>query len=107
MHEKVKNIIASELKRQQETLELIASENFASPATLSALGSVFNNKYAEGYPGARYYAGNEFADQIERLAQDSALDVFNLNPEKWAVNVQPYSGSPANLAIYVALMQPG
>src|SRR3989344_7646382 len=107
MHEKVKNIIASELKRQQETLELIASENFASPATLSALGSVFNNKYAEGYPGARYYAGNEFADSIERLAQDAALDVFNLKPEKWSVNVQPYSGSPANLAIYVALMQPG
>src|SRR3989344_1777723 len=98
MDSDIKEIIKSELKRQQETLELIASENFLSPAVLSALGSVFTNKYAEGYPGARYYAGNEFADQIERLAQDSALDVFNLNPEKWAVNVQPYSGSPANFA---------
>ena len=107
MDSDIKEIIKSELKRQQETLELIASENFVSPAVLSALGSAFTNKYAEGYPGARYYAGNEFADQMESLAQKRGLELFGLEKELWGINVQPYSGSPANLAVYVGLLELG
>lgn len=107
MDKRIEQIIKSEIKRQQETLELIASENFVSPAVLQALGSVFTNKYAEGYPAARYYAGNAHADEIENLCRELALKTFKLDPEKWGVNVQPYSGSPANLAVYVALINPG
>lgn len=107
MDKRIEEIIKSEIKRQQETLELIASENFVSPAVLQALGSVFTNKYAEGYPAARYYAGNAHADEIENFCRDQALKTFKLNPEKWGVNVQPYSGSPANLAVYAALINPG
>src|SRR3989338_5677832 len=107
MDSQIESIIKYEIKRQQETIELIASENFASPGVLAALGSVFTNKYAEGYPGARYYAGNEFADKIETLARQKALELFDLNAEEWAVNVQPYSGSPANLAVYVGLLELG
>src|SRR3989338_5737418 len=100
-------ILAKELKRQEESIDLIASENYASREVLQAVGSVFSNKYAEGYPGRRYYRGNEFADEVERLAQSRALELFNLNPNEWSVNVQPYSGSPANLAVLLALIPPG
>ena len=89
------------------TLDLIPSENIAAPEMLKILGSPLVNKYSEGYPGRRYYPGNEFYDQIERLAQERALRAFRLSPKNWAVNVQPYSGSPANLAIYFALIKPG
>lgn len=101
------DIILKEQKRQEETIDLIASENYGSPEVLKVVGSVFSNKYAEGYPGKRYYRGNEFADKVERLAQSRALELFNLNPEEWSVNVQPYSGSPANLAVLLALVPPG
>ncbi len=96
-----------EEKRQEETLDLIASENFSSPEVRHFLGSVFTNKYSEGYPERRYYPGNALADEVEKLAQRRALELFGLNSKKWAVNVQPYSGSPANLAIYLALLKPG
>ncbi|CAM1154784.1 SHMT2 (predicted) [Pycnogonum litorale] len=100
------SLIREEKARQSEGLELIASENFASRACLEALGSCLNNKYSEGYPGARYYGGTETVDKIERLCQKRALSVYGLDPEKWGVNVQPYSGSPANLAAYTALLEP-
>ncbi len=103
----VEKLIKKEIKRQQETLDLIASENFVSRDVREALGSVLTNKYAEGYPHARYYAGNAVADEIEDLAKARALKVFHLNSRKWSVNVQPYSGSPANLAVYLALVPPG
>ncbi len=104
---KIQNLIALELKRQRETLNLIASENMASRDVLGALGTVLSNKYSEGYPGKRYYPGNEYHDQIEVLAQERALKVFGLNSKEWSVNVQPYSGSPANMEIYFALAEPG
>jgi glycine hydroxymethyltransferase len=85
----------------------VASENYSSKAVRKALGSRLTDKYSEGYPGARYYPGNNFYDEIERLAQQRALKLFGLLPGRWQVNVQPYSGSPANLAIYAALMKPG
>ena len=96
-----------EIKRQKESLELIASENFASNATLTALSSHFNNKYSEGYPGHRYYGGNENVDKLELLTQKRALEAFNLDPNEWGVNVQALSGSSANLAVYTALVPPG
>lgn len=99
-------LVLGEKKRQFKGLELIASENFTSVAVLQCLGSCLTNKYSEGQPGARYYGGNEFIDKIELLAQKRALEAFNLDPEKWGVNVQPYSGSPANFAVYTALVQP-
>ncbi|WAR04358.1 GLYM-like protein [Mya arenaria] len=92
-------IIKNEKKRQVEGLELIASENFASQAVMEALGSCLTNKYSEGYPGARYYGGNEFIDQVERLCQQRSLEAYRLDPAKWGVNVQPYSGSPANFEV--------
>uniref|UniRef100_A0A8C1RQD0 Serine hydroxymethyltransferase n=1 Tax=Cyprinus carpio TaxID=7962 RepID=A0A8C1RQD0_CYPCA len=100
------NIIKKEKKRQTYGLELIASENFTSRAVLEALGSCMNNKYSEGYPGQRYYGGTEHVDELERLCQERALKVYGLDPEKWGVNVQPYSGSPANFAIYTAIVEP-
>ncbi|MDO8467178.1 MAG: serine hydroxymethyltransferase [bacterium] len=100
-------LVKAEIKRQEETLDLIPSENYASPEILELLGSPLTNKYSEGYPGKRYYPGNVFYDEIERLAQKRALEVFTLDQNEWAVNVQPYSGSPANLAIYSALMEFG
>jgi glycine hydroxymethyltransferase len=80
-------------------LELIPSENFVSTSVMEAVGSVMTNKYSEGYPGARYYGGNEFIDQAERLCQERALAAFGLDPERWGVNVQPLSGSPANFQV--------
>jgi glycine hydroxymethyltransferase len=99
-------MIASEDGRQRAGLELIASENFASAAVREALGSCLTNKYSEGQVGRRYYGGNEHIDQIETLCMDRALDLFGLDPEEWGVNVQPYSGSPANFAVYTALLEP-
>ena len=103
----IENLIKKETKRQQESINLIASENYVSQDVLKALGSVFTNKYAEGYPALRYYGGNEFIDQLENLTQFRALKLFKLSPQKWSVNVQPYSGSPANLAVYLALVPLG
>jgi glycine hydroxymethyltransferase len=107
MDKVIQKLIAAEVRRQNETLDLIPSENTVSKDVLKALGSELTNKYAEGYPGARYYGGNEFVDQIEDLARERALKAFKLSPSAWHVNVQPYSGSPANLAIYLALVPPG
>ncbi len=93
------NLIEQEKKRQQSSLVLIASENFTSKAVLDALGSVMSNKYSEGYPGARYYGGNENIDQVELMCQKRALEAFDLDPEEWGVNVQSLSGSPANFQV--------
>ena len=107
MDKKLWQIIEKEIKRQEETLELIPSENFVDLETLFIVGSPLMNKYAEGYPGKRYYPGNKFIDEIENLAKERALKVFKLDPDEWSVNVQPYSGSPANLAVYLGLINPG
>lgn len=96
-------IIEKEKRRQKDGLELIASENYVSSAVLEAMGSVLTNKYSEGYPGKRYYGGNEVIDEAEILAQERARALFGAEH----VNVQPLSGSPANLAVYMALLQPG
>ncbi|MFA5987153.1 MAG: serine hydroxymethyltransferase [Candidatus Paceibacterota bacterium] len=101
------NLIKKEDARQKSVVNLIASENIVSADVLEALGSVLTNKYAEGYPGARYYGGNTTVDEVERLCQKRALAAFGLSDQKWAVNVQPHSGSPANLAVYLALVPPG
>ena len=74
---------------------------------MDALGSCLTNKYSEGYPGARYYGGTDIIDKIERLCQERALKAYRLDPNEWRVNVQPYSGSPANMAIYTSLLKPG
>ena len=95
--------IRLELSRQQHKLELIASENFVSKAVLAAQGSILTNKYAEGYPGARYYGGCEYVDMVERLAIERAKDLFGAEH----VNVQPHSGAQANTAVYFAFLQPG
>jgi len=100
------DLIEKEKSRQWRSLELIASENFTSKAVMECLGSALTNKYAEGLPGARYYGGNEVVDQVETLCQQRALKAYGLDPEKWGVNVQPYSGSPANFAVYTALLRP-
>jgi glycine hydroxymethyltransferase len=94
-------LIEQEKARQRNSLVLIASENFTSKAVLDALGSVLSNKYSEGYPGARYYGGNENIDQVELLCQKRALEAFKLNPEEWGVNVQSLSGSPANFQVCI------
>jgi len=99
------NLIEQEKARQRNSLVLIASENFTSKSVLDALGSVLSNKYSEGYPGARYYGGNENIDQVEILCQKRALEAFHLDPEEWGVNVQSLSGSPANFQVYTALLQ--
>ena len=92
-----------ELARQQDHIELIASENFVSPAVMEAMGSHLTNKYAEGYPGARYYGGCQYVDEIENLAIERAIKLFGAEH----ANVQPHSGSQANVAVYLALLQPG
>lgn len=100
-------IIKKEEQRQKEGLEMIPSENYASEAVLEAMGSILNDKYAEGYPKKRYYGGNQFIDEVEALCQKRALEAYGLDPNQWAVNVQAYSGSPANLAVYFALLDFG
>eukprot|EP00112_Aurelia_sp_Birch-Aquarium-sp1_P006317 Seg1699.8 transcript_id=Seg1699.8/GoldUCD/mRNA.D3Y31 product="Serine hydroxymethyltransferase mitochondrial" protein_id=Seg1699.8/GoldUCD/D3Y31 len=100
------NLIQLEKRRQIEGLELIASENFCSRAALETLGTCLNNKYSEGYPGARYYGGNEYIDLVEELVQKRALQAYRLDPNEWGVNVQVYSGAPANFAIFTALLNP-
>lgn len=100
------DIIEREKHRQWSGLELIASENLTSKAVIQCLGSALCNKYAEGLPGARYYGGTEFVDQVETICIDRALTAYSLDPAEWGVNVQPYSGSPANFAVYTALLKP-
>uniref|UniRef100_A0A0V0I2Y5 Serine hydroxymethyltransferase n=1 Tax=Solanum chacoense TaxID=4108 RepID=A0A0V0I2Y5_SOLCH len=102
----IADIIEHEKARQWKGLELIPSENFTSVSVMQAVGSVMTNKYSEGYPGARYYGGNEYIDMAETLCQKRALEAFRLDPAKWGVNVQPLSGSPANFHVYTALLKP-
>src|SRR5205807_8472732 len=94
--------ITAERRRQQQGLEMIASENYASPAVLAAQGSVLTNKYAEGYPGRRYYGGCEHVDVVERLAIERVLKLFGAEH----ANVQPHSGAQANMAVYFACLEP-
>lgn len=100
----IEKLIKAEEKRQKKVINLIPSENYASKDVLTALGSIFDNKYAEGYPHARYYGGQENTDKLEELCQERALKLFGLKSENWHVNVQPLSGGPANLAVYLALV---
>src|SRR5882672_11249862 len=97
------NALIGEMKRQIEGVELIASENYISPAVLETMGSVFNNKYSEGYPGRRYYGGQENTDIVENLARDRAKALFRAEH----ANVQPHSGCEMNEAVYFGLLQPG
>src|ERR1700724_616743 len=99
----VAGLIHQEEHRQQSTLQLIASENFTSPAVLAASGSILTNKYAEGYPGRRYYGGNQVIDEVENLARDRLKALFGAEH----ANVQPHAGANANLAVYQALLEPG
>src|SRR2546423_7264153 len=99
----VAELIAQEQRRQESTLELIASENHVTAAVLEAAGTVLTNKYAEGYPGARYYGGCQYYDQIENIAIDRAKQLFGCRP----ANVQSHSGANANLAAFMAVMKPG
>ena len=100
----IEKLIKLEQKRQKNVINLIASENYVSKDILKTLGSQLTNKYAEGYSKLRYYGGNKFVDKIENLCQKRALKLFKLSSKKWHVNVQPLSGSPANLAVYLALV---
>src|SRR5579885_1567026 len=95
--------IAQEQERQQDGLEMIASENYVSPAIMQAAGSVLTNKYAEGYPGRRYYGGCEYVDVVEDLARERAKRLFGADH----ANVQPHSGSQANLTVYLSALEPG
>tara|TARA_B100000941_G_scaffold288323_1_gene265001 strand:+ start:1159 stop:2442 length:1284 start_codon:yes stop_codon:yes gene_type:complete len=99
----IKEVINNELFRQKSTLEMIASENFASPEVMKVVGSILTNKYAEGYPGRRYYGGCEFVDDIENIARDRLKKLFNCE----YANVQPHSGSQANMAVFLTLLKPG
>src|SRR5665213_846558 len=99
----VAQLIAAEEKRQREGIELIPSENYVSRDVLTALGSVYTNKYSEGYPGKRYYGGQQNTDQVEIIAIDRAKQLFKADH----ANVQPHSGAPANIAVYQAWMDPG
>lgn len=103
----IQTLIKAEKTRQKKAINLIASENYASKDVLEALGSVFDSKYSEGYPKKRYYGGNSVTDKLEILCQKRALKAFNLSQEVWYVNVQPHSGSPANLAVYLATVPLG
>lgn len=104
LNQTILELIEREYGRQQQTLSLIPSENYVSAAVQTAQSSCFTNKYAEGYPGKRYYGGTEVCDELEQLAQQQAQAVFNTN---YRVNIQGYSGSPANLAVYLGLLKPG
>eukprot|EP01059_Diplonema_ambulator_P032094 TRINITY_DN611_c0_g1_i1.p1 TRINITY_DN611_c0_g1~~TRINITY_DN611_c0_g1_i1.p1 ORF type:complete len:462 (+),score=212.43 TRINITY_DN611_c0_g1_i1:57-1442(+) len=104
--EKMWDLIEQEKRRQWAGLEMIASENLTSTAVMECMGSCLTNKYSEGEVGNRYYGGNEIIDQVEQLTKDRCLQAFGLDPEEWGVNVQPYSGSSANFAVYTGLMQP-
>ncbi|HVW66903.1 MAG TPA: serine hydroxymethyltransferase [Candidatus Peribacteraceae bacterium] len=99
----VYNALTGEMRRQTDGVELIASENYISPAVMEVMGSVFNNKYSEGYPGRRYYGGQEYTDIVESLAIERAKKLFNAGH----ANVQPHAGAPANVAMYFALLEPG
>src|SRR5215467_11913000 len=99
----IADLIAAEERRQRDKIRLIASENYVSGAVLAATGSVLTNKYSEGYPGKRYYEGQQYIDQIETICIDRAKALFGADH----ANVQPYSGSPANLAVYLAFVKPG
>ena len=101
--DEIGGLMAKELRRQRRNIELIASENIASPAVMACMGTMLTNKYAEGLPGRRYYGGCEVVDEIERLAIIRATQLFGCE----FVNVQPHSGAQANLAVYAALLQPG
>jgi glycine hydroxymethyltransferase len=103
----IEKLIKAEELRQKKNISLIASENYVSNDVLEALGSKFTNKYSEGYPGHRYYKGQTFTDKVEELCRERALKLFGLSSEKWGVNVQALSGSPANLAVYLALVPQG
>src|SRR3989338_10220003 len=106
-YKQVEKLIKQEAKRQKSVINLIASENYVSQDVLDALGSELTNKYAEGYSAHRYYGGNEISDKIENLAKERALKAFSLKPDEWHVNAQPLSGSPANVAVYLALVPVG
>ncbi|MGH3243204.1 MAG: serine hydroxymethyltransferase, partial [Spirillospora sp.] len=99
----IAGLVEDEARRQYEKLRLIASENYVSPAVLEAAGTVLTNKYSEGYAGRRYYEGQQYVDPIENLAAERARELFGVEH----ANVQPYSGSPANLAVYMAFLEPG
>ena len=101
------DLLRQEEHRQRVGIELIASENYTSHAVMDCLGSVLTNKYSEGNVGARYYGGNEVIDKIEQLCMDRALTAYGLDEKVWGVNVQPYSGSPANLGVLMGLLKPG
>ena len=103
MDNRINKILAKETVRQESTIELIASENFASDAVMELAGSVFTNKYAEGYPGKRYYNGCEYMDEIEQLAIDTLCKLYSAN----FANVQPHCGANANTAVYQAFLKPG
>lgn len=100
-------LIEKEEARQKEGVNLIASENYVSDDVREALGSVFTNKYAEGYPNARYYGGNDVVDEVETLCQKRALDLFDLDSQEWHMNVQALSGTPANIAVYASVIDIG
>ena len=102
----VTKILELEFERQKHSIELIASENYTSLGVLDCLGSIMTNKYSEGYPGKRYYGGNQYIDMIETLCQQRALKLYKLDSNDWEVNVQPYSGSPANFAVLTGLLTP-
>ncbi len=103
----IEKLITKETKRQKSVINLIPSENYVSKDVLTALGSIFDNKYAEGYPHKRYYGGNSVSDEVELLCQDRARKLFKLEKDLWGVNVQALSGSPANLSVYLALLPIG
>lgn len=105
-YSKIYKLLRAEEKRQKETINLIPSENYPSKAVLEAMGSILTSKYSEGYPGKRYYPGNEIYDRIELLAQKKAKEIFHTG-NSYHVNVQPYSGTPANLAVYLGLLNFG